>query len=96
MSLLSDTLFAGGSARLHGRGGQHGQKVIKKSKSYGGFLSPLVQLARNPAGTLGGAAGEYDVPESDAGAADANRRQILYLQMKDVGVSQIGGVPVTC
>jgi TAG lipase/steryl ester hydrolase/phospholipase A2/LPA acyltransferase len=87
MSLLSDTIFTGGSTRLHVRGGHNGPKVIRKSKSYGGFLPPLAQLVRNPIGTLGGAVGDYKVPEPDGGAANANRRQILYLRMKDVGTS---------
>ncbi|CAO2657312.1 Nn.00g034380.m01.CDS01 [Neocucurbitaria sp. VM-36] len=85
MSLLSDTVFAGGSTRLHtARGGQRApQKVIRKSKSHGGFLSPLVQLVRNPTGALGSAVGSYNVPDTDAAASEANRRQILYLRMKD-------------
>ncbi|KAF1939092.1 triacylglycerol lipase [Clathrospora elynae] len=83
MSLLSDTIFLGGSTRLHIGGAHSGQKSIRKSKSHGGFLAPLVQLARNPVGTLGGAVGDYNVPETDLAAAKANRRQILYLHLKD-------------
>jgi len=95
MSLLSDTIFTGGSTRLHVRGGQHGQKSIRKSKSHGGFLGPLVQLARNPLGTLGDPAGDYRVPELAVDAAEANRRQVLYLHMKDVGPSD-WSCPFTC
>ncbi|CAN9253732.1 unnamed protein product [Alternaria alternata] len=83
MSLLSDTIFTGGSTRLHVRGGQNGHKAIRKSKSHGGFLGPLVQLARNPLRTLGEPADDDHVPETTAGAAEANRRQVLYLHMKD-------------
>ena len=87
MSLLSDTIFTGGSTRLHVRGGQNGHKAIRKSKSHGGFLGPLVQLARSPLRTLGEPADDDHVPETAAGAAEANRRQVLYLHMKDVGHS---------
>jgi TAG lipase/steryl ester hydrolase/phospholipase A2/LPA acyltransferase len=87
MSLLSDIIFTGGSARLHVREGHNGPKVIRKTQSHGGFLTPLAQLVRNPIVTLGGAVGDYNVPEPDGGAAEANRRQILYLRMKDVGTS---------
>jgi TAG lipase/steryl ester hydrolase/phospholipase A2/LPA acyltransferase len=83
MSLLSDTIFTGGSTRLHVRGGPNGQKSLRKSKSHAGFLSPLVQLARNPLGALG----DYNVPDLAVDAAEANRRQVLYLHMKDVGPS---------
>lgn len=86
MSLLSDTVFAGGSTRLLVRGGaNHDRKVVRKSKSHGGFLSPLVQLMRDPVGTLGSAVGTYNVPETAAAGAEANRKQVLYLHLKDVG-----------
>ncbi|KAF1841681.1 triacylglycerol lipase [Cucurbitaria berberidis CBS 394.84] len=85
MSLLSDTVLAGGSTRLHiaGRGQKSAQEVLRKSKSHGSFLTPLVQLVRDPAGTLGSAIGNYNVPDTDAAASEAHRRQILYLRMKD-------------
>ena len=85
MSLLSDTIFAGGSTRLHGRGGRNGQKAVKKSKSHAGFLGPLAHLVRNPVGSFVGTLDDGLVPEPNAGTAEANRRQVLYLRMKDVG-----------
>ena len=85
MSLLSDSVFAGGSTRLHrrptGAGAVHGPKPLRKSKSHGGYLTPLVQLVRNPAGILG----DYNVPETDVAGPEASRQQVLYLHMKDVG-----------
>ncbi|EUC47055.1 hypothetical protein COCMIDRAFT_91152 [Bipolaris oryzae ATCC 44560] len=83
MSLLSDTIFAGGSTRLHVRGGQNGQKSLKKSKSHAGFLSPLAHLVRNPVGSLVGILGDSNVPEQGVGTAEDARRQVLYLRMKD-------------
>jgi hypothetical protein len=84
MSLLSDTIFTGGSTRLHVRGGHNGPKSIRKSKSHGGFLGPLVQLARNPLGTLAESTNDCHVPDLAVDAAEANRRQVLYLHMRDV------------
>lgn len=89
MSLLSDSVLAGGSTRLHGggRGLESAHKALRKSKSHGGFLNPLVQLVRDPVGSLSSAVGSYSYgdsnPESDAAAADASRRQVLYLRIKD-------------
>ncbi|KAF1834489.1 patatin-domain-containing protein [Decorospora gaudefroyi] len=80
MSLLSDTVFANGGTQLHARGRKNGQSVIRKTRSHGGFLNPLVHLVRFPVGTIGGALRDYHVPEADT---EANRRQILYLRMKD-------------
>lgn len=88
MSLLSDTVFAGASSRLHiGASQNTTHKVVRKSKSHGGFLTPLVQLVRDPVGTLGTTISNYNVPDKEATAFDASRRQILYLRMKDVGTS---------
>lgn len=86
MSLLSDTLFSVGSARLHSGGVKNGPKVIRKSRSDGRLLGPLVQLVRDPVGTLNNAvSSQLSVPEADALGSDAQRRQILYLRLKDVG-----------
>jgi TAG lipase/steryl ester hydrolase/phospholipase A2/LPA acyltransferase len=87
MSLLSDTIFAGGSTRLHVREGQHGQKSLKKSKSHAAFLGPLAHLIRNPVGSLTGTLDHGKVPEPGVATAEATRRQVLYLRMKDVGCS---------
>jgi TAG lipase/steryl ester hydrolase/phospholipase A2/LPA acyltransferase len=86
MSLLTDAIFSGGSTRLHTRDEQHGCRSIRKSKSHGGLLSPLVRMARDPLGTLNNAVGtQNSVPVTDTLGADADRRQILYLRMKNVG-----------
>jgi hypothetical protein len=86
MSFLSDTVFSGSSTRLHVAGNQpSGGNVIRKSKSHGGFLSPLSQLVRNPVQSLGNAvSSHYNAPFQDA-LNDASRKQILYLRMKNVG-----------
>ncbi|KAJ4384274.1 Lipase 5 [Didymella sp. IMI 355093] len=80
MSFLSDTVFSGGSTRLHVAGNQHGGgNVIRKSKSHGGFLSPLSKLVRNPVQSLGDVVGShYNVIDEEA-----DRKQILYLRMKN-------------
>jgi TAG lipase/steryl ester hydrolase/phospholipase A2/LPA acyltransferase len=86
MSLLTDTILSGGGTRLHTREDKHGCKGIRKSKSHGGLLSPLVRMARDPLGTLNNAVGtQLSVPETDTLGVDADRRQILYLRMKNVG-----------
>jgi TAG lipase/steryl ester hydrolase/phospholipase A2/LPA acyltransferase len=87
MSLLSDTIFSGSSTRLHIGGDKNGRKSIRKSKSHGGLLAPLVQLARDPIGALNNAVGiQHHVPETATLGADPDRRQILYLRLKDVGL----------
>ncbi|KAJ4325980.1 Lipase 5 [Neodidymelliopsis sp. IMI 364377] len=85
MSFLSDTVLSGGSTRLHVAGNQKNtSRVVKKRRSYGGFLSPLAKLVRNPVQTIGHAVGSHynasfqDVPDEDAG-----RKQILYLRMNN-------------
>ena len=87
MSLLSDTVLSGGSTRLHITGNQkNGSKVIRKSKSHGGFLSPLTKLVRNPVQSIGDAVNSYyNAPPQDVLDEDAGRKQILYLRMKNVG-----------
>ncbi|KAF1913874.1 acyl transferase/acyl hydrolase/lysophospholipase [Ampelomyces quisqualis] len=84
MSLLTDSIFSGASTRLHSRGERDGRRGIRKSKSHGGLLSPLVRLARDPIGALNTAVGtQQSVPATDALGPDPNHRQILYLRMKN-------------
>lgn len=87
MSLLSDTVFAGGSTRLHTGGGQrNAPRTVRKARSHAGFLSPLVQLVRDPVASLSGAVGNCrNVPDAAAPAVHVDRKPILYLRMKDVG-----------
>lgn len=86
MSFLSETLFSAGSTRLHPGGGRHGPQVLEKSKSDGRLLRPLVQLVRDPVGTLNNAANaQLSVPGMDTLGSDAQRRQILQQRMADVG-----------
>jgi TAG lipase/steryl ester hydrolase/phospholipase A2/LPA acyltransferase len=98
MSLLSDTIFSGGSTRLHAPGQQHGRKNLRKSKSHAGLLAPLVQLARDPFGTLNNAVShQRSVPgPDDALRDDEDRRQILYLRMKNVGLPDWTMAIITC
>jgi TAG lipase / steryl ester hydrolase / phospholipase A2 / LPA acyltransferase len=89
MSFLSDTVLSGGSTRLHVAADQ--KSSIRKSKSHGGFLSPLTKLVRNSVQSIEDAVGgRYKAPDEDAG-----RRQILYLRMKNVG-AVLGLLAVTC
>lgn len=86
MSFLSDTVLSGGSTRLHVEGNQEtGGRVIRKSKSHGGFLSPLTRLVRNPVQSLGAAlTSQYTAPFQEELDQDAGRKQILYLRLKNV------------
>lgn len=98
MSLLTDTIFSGGSTRLHLGGKKNGVKSLRKSKSHGGLFAPLVQLARNPIEVLNNVIGnQLSVPETDRDAADADgRRQILYLRMNNVGTWHWVVGTITC
>ncbi|KZM19851.1 Lipase 5 [Ascochyta rabiei] len=82
MSFLSDTVLSGGSTRLHVAG--HQKSSIRKSKSHGGLLSPLAKLIRSPVQSIGAAVGNhYNASFQDALDEGADRRQILYLRMKN-------------
>ncbi|KAH7078442.1 acyl transferase/acyl hydrolase/lysophospholipase [Paraphoma chrysanthemicola] len=84
MSLLTDTLFSGGSTRLHVKDTQRQGRALRKSKSYGGFLTPLAQLVRDPVGTLHNAVGnQCGVPGSDAAGAYADRIAVLQLRIRN-------------
>ncbi|KAF1934209.1 triacylglycerol lipase [Didymella exigua CBS 183.55] len=85
MSFLSDAVFSGSSTRLHVGGIQHsGGDFIRKSKSHGGFLSPLSKLVRNPVQSIGDAVGShYSAPSQEVLDEDAGRKQILYLRLKN-------------
>jgi TAG lipase/steryl ester hydrolase/phospholipase A2/LPA acyltransferase len=90
MSFLSETVLAG-STRLYIAGGvdaasKDGQGTLRKNQSHGGLFTPLIQLVRDPVGTIGGAVGslstvsEIDIPDDPA----IDRRQVLYLRMRNV------------
>jgi TAG lipase/steryl ester hydrolase/phospholipase A2/LPA acyltransferase len=80
MSFLSDALFSGGSTRLHA-----GRKAIRKTKSHGGLLTPFAQLVKGPLEVLNNAVtSDESVSSEDTIGATADRKQILYLRMKDV------------
>ncbi|KAL6705817.1 Lipase 5 [Coniothyrium glycines] len=85
MSLLSDTVLAGGSTRLHTRAAQDDaqQRRLRKSRSHAGLVTARVQELRN---LLGSAVSNYrKVPGTTANAVSVDRRPILYLRMKDAG-----------
>lgn len=88
MSLLPDTLFSAGSARLHSGGARNGGNVIRKSRSHGGLLAPFRQLRSQVGDTLNRAATRQP-SESESGTdrsgVDAYERQILYLRKDNVG-----------
>jgi TAG lipase/steryl ester hydrolase/phospholipase A2/LPA acyltransferase len=97
MSLLSDTILSASSTRLHVGGDIHGQKSIRKSKSHAGLLAPLVQLARDPLGALHHAVGSPpSVPDAATPGNNADRTQILYLRLKNVGPRDWADVAITC
>ena len=90
MSFLSETVLAG-STRLHIAGGadaasKDSRRTLKNNQSHGGLFTPLIQLVRDPVGTIGGAVGslstvsEIDIPDDPA----IDRRQVLYLRMRNV------------
>ncbi|KAJ8111119.1 hypothetical protein OPT61_g6213 [Boeremia exigua] len=85
MSFLSDTVLSGGSTRLHVAGSQDiSRRTVRKSRSHGGFLSPLTKLVRNPVRSIGDAAGShYTAPPRAISDEDAGRKQILYLRMQN-------------
>lgn len=98
MSFLSDTVLSGGSTRLHVAGNQDNVgRVIRKSKSHGGFLAPLTKLVRSPLQSIGDVVGShYSAPFQDARDEDVERKQILYLRMKNVGLRALGVLVITC
>ncbi|KAH7406083.1 acyl transferase/acyl hydrolase/lysophospholipase [Phaeosphaeria sp. MPI-PUGE-AT-0046c] len=84
MSLLTDTIFSGSSSRLHIPREEHDRRSLRKSKSQGGLLAPLVRLARDPIAALHSAVGsQLSLPQTGTPGADVDRRQILYLRMKN-------------
>ncbi|KAH5338268.1 hypothetical protein HBI23_011820 [Parastagonospora nodorum] len=85
MSLLTDTIFTGGSTRLHSKDKKNDLKSIRKSKSHGGLLAPLVRLVQNPIAALDNVlSSQISVPETETHAPESDsRRQILYLRMNN-------------
>ncbi|KAL5119555.1 Lipase 5 [Pleosporales sp. CAS-2024a] len=86
MSILTDTIVAGASTRLHAPAGPHAPASPSKSKSHGGLLAPLVHLARSPMAALNHAvavsSSRLAPPETPALATEAeSRTRILYLRM---------------
>ncbi|KAF2876954.1 acyl transferase/acyl hydrolase/lysophospholipase [Massariosphaeria phaeospora] len=88
MSFLSDTVLSGG-ARLYAGGGtstgEDGYRAVKRSRSHGALLTPLIQLVRDPVGTIGGAVGILRDATDTARLHDpeADRKQVLYLHMSN-------------
>lgn len=82
MSFVTNSLLSGG-ARLHvERGDSEGKNGVKRtSQGPSGLLAPLIQLVKNPFGVIGG--GEAP-QESQTNTEEEDRRQLLYLRMKDV------------
>jgi TAG lipase/steryl ester hydrolase/phospholipase A2/LPA acyltransferase len=89
MSFLSETVLTG-STRLYVGGAdttsKDGRRTLRKSQSHGGLLTPLVQLIRDPIGTIGGAVDTFStVSEIDISNGPViDRRQVLYLRMRNV------------
>jgi TAG lipase/steryl ester hydrolase/phospholipase A2/LPA acyltransferase len=90
MSFVPNTVFTN-SSRLHGgnggTGGSHGVKGA--SQSSGGLFTPLFQLVRDPYGTIVGTADPQNAPNLEEEEDQEDRKQVLHLHMKDVGVATL-------
>lgn len=96
MSFVPNTVFTS-SSRLHGgNGGAGGNNGVKgASQSSGGLFTPLFQLVRDPYGTLVGSADPQEVSDVEEDEQEEDRKQVLYLRMKDVGVA-LSKITFTC
>ncbi|KAF2501311.1 patatin-domain-containing protein [Lophium mytilinum] len=85
MSFLYDPVFPGANKLFAGadNGGTEKQRVLRKSRSHAGFLSPLIHLVRDPVGTIGSVIYEDTSTIALDSAVDENRREILYLRMRE-------------
>jgi len=82
MSLFSDTVLSGG-ARLHiTREGPVGSDGTKPSSGLRAHWNPLLRLVKDPLGLIGGASVS---PEAQTLKDEEDRKQLLYLRMRDVG-----------
>lgn len=92
MSLLSATVLPG-STRLHIEGGgaaagNDGKKRLRNSRSHASFLSPLVQLLRDPVGTIGTAVANVSLESNSAlSQSEEAHKQVVYLRMRNVSSS---------
>ncbi|KAH7126840.1 acyl transferase/acyl hydrolase/lysophospholipase [Dendryphion nanum] len=87
MSFLLDTTFPG-STQLHVDGlatNKHGERRPRKSQSHASLLAPLIQLVRDPVGTISGAVGALEkIPETPSlQDGEIDRKQLLYLHMRN-------------
>jgi TAG lipase/steryl ester hydrolase/phospholipase A2/LPA acyltransferase len=57
------------------------------SQGSGGLLTPLFQLVRDPYGTIVGTTNTQDAPDVEEEGDLEDRKQVLYLRMKDVGAA---------
>ncbi|KAF2815308.1 patatin-domain-containing protein [Mytilinidion resinicola] len=85
MSFLYDPVFPGANKLFAGadNGAKEEQRVLRKSRSHAGFLSPLIQLVRDPVGTIGSVIYDDSSAIATDGAEDESRREILYLRMRE-------------
>jgi hypothetical protein len=60
------------------------------SQGSGGLFTPLFQLVRDPYGTIVGTADPQDAPNVEEEEDLEDRKQVLYLHMKDVGSANLG------
>jgi hypothetical protein len=93
MSFLHDALRPGTSQFHKDSGDQVAstkQQRQRNSKSYGGLLSPLTSLIRDPAGSIGeilGSLSQWESQSAQSGDSGAESRlQVLQLRMKEVWV----------
>ena len=72
------------------------EKTVRKSKSHASFISPLVQLVKDPAGSLGNVLETFWVTDGTAALEREraeelqNRKQILQHRMDDVSFVCVG------
>ncbi|KAF2797019.1 patatin-domain-containing protein [Melanomma pulvis-pyrius CBS 109.77] len=89
MSFLSETVLTG-STRLYvaGKGevaSKGGSRNPRKNQSNGGLLTPLIQLVRDPVGTIGDAVDSFHsvLETKTTPETPIDRTQVLYLRMRN-------------
>jgi hypothetical protein len=73
-------LLEGGSTNA-----KDGKRALRRSRSHAGLLTSLVQRIKDPARNMSNTAGSAaPSPNKTAPAADQERKQVLYLRMRNV------------
>ena len=94
MSFLSETVLTGSTRLCLGGQGdtatKDGRKTLRKSESHASLLSPLIQLVRDPVRAVGNVVDSLSYVSEAPIIADSaiDRKQVLYLRMRNVSVSK--------